>query len=83
MVNLRRVLGPKYYNMKGIWDVKPYYLGPWTLRDLLGPQAVAGAAAHGFPELCGRPAEAKLVLQRVKGFERCCCKLQLIWLQVS
>ena len=25
-----RVLGPKYYNMNGIWDLKPYYLGPWT-----------------------------------------------------
>ena len=26
------VLGPKYYNMNGIWALKPYYLGPWTLR---------------------------------------------------
>ena len=26
------VLGPKHYNMNGIWDLKPYYLGPWTLR---------------------------------------------------
>ena len=26
-----RVLGPKYYNMNGIWAPKPYYLGPWTL----------------------------------------------------
>ena len=27
-----RVLGPKYYNIIGIWALKPYYLGPWTLR---------------------------------------------------
>ena len=27
-----RVSGPKYYNMNGIWALKPYYLGPWTLR---------------------------------------------------
>ena len=27
-----RVLGPKHYNIIGIWDQKPYYLGPWTLR---------------------------------------------------
>ena len=26
-----RALGPKYYNVSGIWDLKPYYLGPWTL----------------------------------------------------
>ena len=26
------VLGPKYYNLNGIWDLKPCYLGPWTLR---------------------------------------------------
>ena len=28
--------GPKYYNMNGIWDLKPYYLGPWTLRGYRG-----------------------------------------------
>ena len=28
-----RVLGPKYHNINGIWALKPYYLGPWTLRD--------------------------------------------------
>ena len=27
-----RVLGPKYYNINGIWALKPCYLGPWTLR---------------------------------------------------
>ena len=26
------MLGPKYYNVNGIWALKPYYLGPWTLR---------------------------------------------------
>ena len=29
-----RVLGPKYYNINGIWALKPCYLGPWTLREL-------------------------------------------------
>ena len=28
----KRVLGPKYYNIIGIWTLKPYYLGPSTLR---------------------------------------------------
>ena len=27
-----RVLGPKYYNIDGIWALKPYYFGPWTLK---------------------------------------------------
>ena len=27
-----RVLGPKYYNMNGIWALKPHYSGPWTLN---------------------------------------------------
>ena len=30
------VLGPKYYNINGIWALKPHYLGPWTLRACLG-----------------------------------------------
>ena len=25
--------GPKYYSINGIWALKPYYLGPWTLRE--------------------------------------------------
>ena len=29
-----RVLGPKYYNINGIWALKHYYLGPWILRVL-------------------------------------------------
>ena len=29
-----RALGPKYYNVHGIWALKPYDLGPWTLRDM-------------------------------------------------
>ena len=29
------VLGPKYHNVCGIWALKPYYLGPWTLRACL------------------------------------------------
>ena len=29
-----RVLGPKYYNIHGIWALKPKYLGPWTLREM-------------------------------------------------
>ena len=31
-----RVLGPKYYIINSIWDLKPFYLGPWTLRYSLG-----------------------------------------------
>ena len=27
-----KVLGPKHYNVNGIWALKPYSLGPWTLR---------------------------------------------------
>ena len=27
-----RVVGPKYYNIHGIWAPKPYDSGPWTLR---------------------------------------------------
>ena len=26
------VSGPKYYNIDGIWALKPHDLGPWTLR---------------------------------------------------
>ena len=33
---IMRVLGPKYYNVNGIWVVKPYYLGPRTLRVTVG-----------------------------------------------
>ena len=31
-----RVSGPNYYNLTGIWALKPYYLGPWTLREGFG-----------------------------------------------
>ena len=27
-----RASEPKYYNINGIWALKTYYLGPWTLR---------------------------------------------------
>ena len=27
-----RALGPKYYNIHGIWALQPYYLGFWSLR---------------------------------------------------
>ena len=27
-----RASRPKYDNDDGIWDLMPYYLGPWTLR---------------------------------------------------
>ena len=33
-----RVLGPKYYNINGIWDLKPYYLDPWTVSIINGEQ---------------------------------------------
>ena len=28
-----RAAGPKYNNINGIWALKPFYLGPWTLED--------------------------------------------------
>ena len=28
-----RVSGPKYCYRNGIWALKPWYLGPWTLRE--------------------------------------------------
>ena len=42
-----RVLGPKYYNIYGAWALKPYYLGPWTLREhitLSGPSTASTTA---------------------------------------
>ena len=33
------VFGPKYYNIAGIWALKRYYLGPWTLRVMLTDQS--------------------------------------------
>ena len=36
------VVGPEYYNMNGIWSLKPYYWGPWTLRVIgLNPKRYA------------------------------------------
>ena len=29
---VQRVLGPKYHKYYSISPLKPYYLGPWTLR---------------------------------------------------
>ena len=40
-----RVLGPKYQLYSSIWALKPYYLGPWTLKErliLCGPVYGAG-----------------------------------------
>ena len=35
-------LGLKYHNLNGIRDLKSFYLGPWTLRAVVGfPQAPA------------------------------------------
>ena len=31
------LLGPKHYTINGIWTLKPYYLGPWTLRKIKVP----------------------------------------------
>ena len=28
-----RALGPETCNINGIWDLQPYYLGAWTLRE--------------------------------------------------
>ena len=40
----KRVLGPKYYTINGIWALKNYYMGPWTLRVPL----TVTTAAVGF-----------------------------------
>ena len=29
-----RALGPTYYSINGIWALKPYDLGPWTLKEM-------------------------------------------------
>ena len=29
-----KFLGPIYCNLNGLWALKPYYLGPWTLIGL-------------------------------------------------
>ena len=53
------VVEPKYYNMNGIWALKPYYyLGPWTLREglrgevLPGPQKVCKMMAFRAVIMC-------------------------------
>ena len=47
-----RVLGPKYYNINGIWALKPYYLVPWTLRDT-DVWGVVGCVFYGSGVLSG------------------------------
>ena len=42
-----RVLGPKYYNVNGIWALKPCYLGPRTLRELF----ITGVTALSVTQL--------------------------------
>ena len=37
-----QVLGLKYYNINDNWALKPYYLGPGTLRDLVWGFTVEG-----------------------------------------
>ena len=37
-------LGSKQYNINGIWALKPYSLGPWTLRLLHRPYGFATRA---------------------------------------
>ena len=39
-----RALGPKYC---GIWDLKPYYLGSWTLRVRFARPKRLSADQHG------------------------------------
>ena len=44
-----RVQGPKYYDITGTWALKPYYLGPWTLRArVLGTKNLSD---HGIWDL--------------------------------
>ena len=41
-VSSNRVLGPKYYTIYGISGLKPYYLGPWTLRGSASGRSSSG-----------------------------------------
>ena len=44
------VLKLKDFNINGIWALKPYHLGPWTLRVLDRHPAVNLARPQLFPE---------------------------------
>ena len=48
-------LGPKCYNISGIWALKPHYLGPWTLRDLRTLQHVDQRLGLAFQRFGSRP----------------------------
>ena len=48
-------LGPKYYNIHGIWARMPYYLGPSTLRDC--PTSYAMCELPMFTPICPEPLE--------------------------
>ena len=39
-----RALGSKHHNINGIWALKPYSLGPWTLGVLHQPYGFATRA---------------------------------------
>ena len=48
------VLGPKYYGLNGIWDLKPSYQGPWILRKAYelgdGNWRLTDLAGHLVPQ---------------------------------
>ena len=60
-----QVLGPKYYNIHGIWALKPFYLGPWTLRVAEEHEIRGGGGGGGGPSAAShgrKPAPNHLVL---------------------
>ena len=50
-----RVLGPKYYNSTGIWALKHYCLGPWTLR-VMKPEAACEIGLRSQKPLAKYPS---------------------------
>ena len=57
-----QVLGPKYYNIHGIWALKPFYLGPWTLRVAEGHEIRGGGGGPSAASDGRKPAPHYLVL---------------------
>ena len=52
-----RVSGPKYHDINGSWALKPYYLGPWTLRVL---QALRNPQPKNFKPFPPNPSQGKV-----------------------
>ena len=66
-------VGAKYYNLNGVWDLKPLYLSPWTLGSwALSPKPAASDLGLGFRFWglgCGSFAESSTFKVWGLGFE--------------